>query len=357
MNRLPPHTVMIKAMLESDASFEGIFITAVKTTGIFCRPTCTARKPKPENVQFFSMIEEALFAGFRPCKRCHPMDRVPNRSALVETLTNLLDEAPTKRITSQDLRNMNIDPSTALRQFKRTYGMTFQQYQRGRRMGSALHDLQAGDAVIAAQVNHGFNSSSGFWEAFKQLFGTPPSQADQAHVLFARWIDTPLGGMLALADDAGLHLLEFVDRRALETEIKRLRAHLKCSIVPGNHMCLDQIENELKAYFEGTSLEFSVPLVALGSDFEKSVWKLLKTIPPGETWSYLDLAKKMENPNATRAVGHANGKNSIAIIIPCHRVIRTDGTLGGYGGGIWRKQWLLEHERTNLNKTHQPKLI
>jgi AraC family transcriptional regulator of adaptative response/methylated-DNA-[protein]-cysteine methyltransferase len=348
---------MLKALHESDASFEGIFITAVKTTGIFCRPSCTARKPKPENVQFFRNAEEALFAGYRPCKRCCPMDRIPAKPPLVETLTLMLDELPGKRITSQDLREMGIDPSTASRQFKRTYGMTFQAYQRGRRMGSALHDLQSGDAVISAQVNNGFNSSSGFWEAFKQLFGNPPSQADNVHVLYARWIDTPVGGMLALADDAGLHLLEFVDRRALETEIKRLRAHLGCNIIPGDHLYLDRIEGELKSYFDGESDLFTVPLVELGSEFEKSVWKLLKTIPPGESWSYADLAKKLNNPNATRAVGHANGKNSIGIVIPCHRVIRSDGTLGGYGGGIWRKQWLLEHEQKYFSKAHQPKLF
>jgi AraC family transcriptional regulator, regulatory protein of adaptative response / methylated-DNA-[protein]-cysteine methyltransferase len=357
MNTLPPRSIMIQAMLASDASFEGLFITAVKTTRIFCRPSCTARKPKPENVQFFRNAEEALFAGYRPCKRCKPMDKIPAKPALVEKLTNLLDEVPNKRITSQDLREMNIDPSTASRQFKRTYGMTFQAYQRGRRMGSALHDLQSGDAVIAAQVNSGFNSSSGFWEAFKQMFGTAPSKAENVDILLARWIDTPFGGMLALADDKGLHMLEFVDRRALETEIKRLTAHLGCQILPGEHPYLDQIEAELKAYLAGESDQFTVPLVELGSEFEKSVWQLLKTIPPGETWSYADLAKKLGNPNATRAVGHANGKNSIAIVIPCHRVIRSDGSLGGYGGGIWRKQWLLEHEQKHFSKQHQPKLL
>lgn len=189
------------------------------------------------------------------------------------------------------------------------------------------------------------------------MFGTAPSQTDKVHMLLARWIDTPLGAMLALADDAGLHLLEFVDRRALETEIKRLRGHLGCNILPGDHPYLDKIESELKDYFDGIKDQFSVPLVELGSAFEKSVWQCLKTIPSGETWSYAELAKKLGNPNATRAVGHANGKNSIGIVIPCHRVIRSDGTLGGYGGGIWRKQWLLEHEQKYFSNAYQPGLF
>lgn len=348
---------MVQAMLQSDSNFEGIFYTAVKTTGIFCRPTCTARKPKPEHVEFYATVNAALFAGYRPCKRCHPMDRVMQKHALVQRLTELVEQAPYQKITSQDLRNMNIDPSTARRQFQRAYGMTFQAYQRARRMGSALHEIRSGDSVITAQVNHGFSSSSGFWEAFKNVFGASPSQAEGVRILLARWIDTPLGGMLALADDEGLHLLEFVDRRGLENEILRLRKHLHCSIVPGNHAYLDQIAAELAGYYEGSCFDFHTPMVEFGSVFEQSVWALLKQIPPGETWSYAKMAELLGKPTATRAVGHANGKNTLAIIIPCHRVIRADGALSGYGGGVWRKQWLLDHEQSHLAKQRQPKLI
>ena len=163
--------------------------------------------------------------------------------------------------------------------------------------------------------------------------------------------------MIALADAEGLHLLEFVDRRGLENELLRLRKHLKCSIVPGTHPYLDQINAELNAYYEGSSFDFQTPLVEFGSAFERSVWELLKKIPPGETWSYLKTAELLGQPTATRAVGHANGKNTLAIIIPCHRVIRADGSLSGYGGGVWRKQWLLEHEQKFLDKALQPKLI
>ena len=345
MITLPSNQTMYTALVERDSTFEGIFYTGIKTTGIFCRPTCPARKPRFENVEFFSTPQEALYAGYRPCARCRPLDKQKQKPELVKKLGDVIENSPNRKITNQDLHWMGIDPSTARRQFQRTYGMTFQAYQRARRMGEALHEIRNGEKVIMAQLNHGFNSASGFWETFKQVFGTPPSQADAVHCLQARWIDTPLGAMLALADQGGLHLLEFVDRRGLENEISRLRRQTGSVIVPGNNSILEKVIEELKIYFEGTSANFNVPLVVRGSGFEQAVWRLLQQIPPGETWSYHQLAERLGQPTATRAVGNANGRNILALVIPCHRVIRADGSLSGYGGGVWRKKWLLEHEQ------------
>ncbi len=199
--------------------------------------------------------------------------------------------------------------------------------------------------MIGAQIDTGFESASGFWEAFKQVFGTPPSEAERAGCLLAQWIETPLGAMVALGNDDGIHVFEFIDRRGLENEIARLRKHVKCAVVPGSNHHLEKFCAEVKAYFEGTSLTFTVPMITSGTPFERAVWEQLQTIPPGETRSYSDLAKKVGSPGAVRAVGRANGRNSIAIAIPCHRVIRADGDLCGYGGGVWRKKWLLDHER------------
>ncbi len=345
MSKLPPVPVMYRALVNRDTTFEGVFYVGVKTTGIFCRPTCPAKKPKAENVEYFAFPKEALFAGYRPCSRCHPLDREKQAPELVRQLCEAVEKQPTQKISDADLRGMGIDPSTARRQFQRYYGMTFQAYCRARRMGLALHEIRNGESVIGAQIDHGFESASGFWEAFKQVFGAPPSRAGQVNCLLARWIETPLGAMLALGNDDGIHMLEFVDRRGLENEILKLRKHLKCFIVPGSNSHLDKISEELGKYFAGATVRFTVPLVTAGSAFEEAVWGLLRTIPPGKTWSYAQLAKKLGNPNATRAVGRANGRNCLAIIIPCHRVIHADGTLCGYGGGIWRKQWLLEHEQ------------
>lgn len=345
MLKLPPESTMYRAFLESDPSFEGIFYPAVKTTGIFCRPTCTARKAKSENMEYFASTTEALLAGYRPCKRCKPMDASPNRPELIDRLTEAIEQAPANRISDRDLREMGIDPSTARRQFKRFFGMTFQAYQRARRMGLALHDIRAGKPVIEAQINQGFTSASGFWETFKQVFGTPPSRSQDVKCLYARWIDTPLGAFLALADLQALYLLEFVDRRGLEKEILDLRRRTRSYVVPGESPILDQAAVELQDYFSGKSLDFSVPLELVGTHFEQAAWKLLRTIPPGQTRSYGWMAERLGKPGAARAVGQANSRNHLAIIVPCHRVIRSDGSLSGYGGGVWRKRWLLDHER------------
>ena len=350
MSKLPPATAMYQALVNRDTTFEGVFFAGVRTTGIFCRPTCPAKKPKAENVEYFASSAEALYAGYRPCTRCRPLDRDKQAPELVRRLCEAVEQSPGQRISDSDLRSMGIDPSTARRQFRRYYGMTFQAYSRARRMGLALHEIREGESVIGAQLDHGFESASGFWEAFKQLFGAPPSRADGVNCLYARWIDTPLGAMIALGGEDGIHLLEFVDRRGLENDILKIRKRAECFIVPGNNPHLDQIGEEVEKYFSGSAMRFTVPVVTAGSSFEQAVWKLLQTIPPGRTWSYAQLAQKLGKPGASRAVGRANGRNCLAIVIPCHRVIRADGELCGYGGGIWRKKWLLEYERQTTER-------
>jgi AraC family transcriptional regulator of adaptative response/methylated-DNA-[protein]-cysteine methyltransferase len=342
---------MYKALVERDSTFEGIFYAGVKTTGIFCRPTCKARKPKPENVEYFGSAQQALYAGYRPCLLCKPMEHEKRRPEVVQKLCEMIEKSPTARISAADLRQMGIDPSTARRQFQRCYGMTWSAYQRARRMGTALHDIREGESVISTQLNHGFESASGFWEAFKNVFGAPPSQSGDIKCLKAKWIETPLGGMLALADEEGLHLLEFVDRRGLENELLALRKRTKCAIGPGTNKHLETIAAELKGYFDGAGAHLSVPLVLGGSEFEKAAWAELQIIPPGRTRSYAEMAMRLGRPGASRAVGRANGRNILALVVPCHRVIRADGTLCGYGGGVWRKKWLLEHERDAVKTT------
>lgn len=348
MKQLPSASTMYRAVLSRDASFEGVFFIGVRTTGIFCRPTCGAKKPKAENIEYFGTPQEALFAGYRPCQRCQPLEKSGAVPELVRRLSEMIERSPAIKITGAELLKSGIDPSTARRQFQRYYGMTFHAYHRARRMGAALRQIRNGESVIGAQIDHGFESASGFWEAFKNVFGAPPREAEKIECLYAKWIDTPLGAMLALADDRGLHLLEFVDRRGLEKEILQLRKKTGAYIVPGNNRFLDKISIELKDYFEGRLFRFDIPLVINGSEFERDVWNLLRQIKPGETWSYAQLASKLGNPKASRAVGRANGRNHLAIVIPCHRVIGADGSLSGYGGGVWRKKRLLEHERTSF---------
>ena len=345
---LPPPETMYRALVNRDPSFEGIFFVGVRTTGIFCRPTCTAKKPARENVDFFATPSEALGVGYRPCLRCHPLDPNARPPKLIERLRSEVERAPGGRLTDKELAAMAIDPSTARRQFKRHYGMTFQAYYRARRMGLALTDVRRGRRVDEARNGSGFESESGFREAFTKIFGEPPTRLKQASArgpLVAERIDTPLGAMIAVADDEGLRLLEFIDRRATERELAILRRRLRTNVVPGEHRHLSATRKQLADYFSGENLEFNIPLAPVGSQFQLRAWKILQSIPVGETRSYSWMAKRLGDENARRAVGRANGTNMICIVIPCHRVIRADGTLCGYGGGLWRKKWLLDHER------------
>ncbi len=345
MNALPSSRTMYSALARRDSTYEGVFYAAVRTTGIFCRPTCSAKKPKPENVEYFASKNDALFAGYRPCERCKPLQRAIEPPPLVKRLRETIESHPTGRLTDADLRREKLDPSTARRQFKRYYGMTFHAYHRARRMGKALREVREGESVIGAQLNQGYESASGFWQAFRKIFGDRPGKAEDLSVLLAKWIDTPLGAMLAVANDEGLCLLDFVDRRGLERAIGTLRNRSKSVITPGDNPHLQQITKELGEYFDGKLAKFTVTVRPGGSPFDKSVWSNLVKIPFGRTWSYADLAKRIGDPNAVRAVAQANGRNYLAIVIPCHRVIRSDGSLSGYGGGVWRKKRLIELEQ------------
>jgi AraC family transcriptional regulator of adaptative response/methylated-DNA-[protein]-cysteine methyltransferase len=200
---------------------------------------------------------------------------------------------------------------------------------------------------LDTQIEHGFESSSGFREAFAKLFGAAPSKASGVHCLIARWIDSPLGPILGLADDNGLHVFDWVDRRGLEREILRLRQRTKFAIVPGDHPMLDRAAAEIAEYFAGTRSSFTLPLARRGTEFQRRVWDALLAIPSGETRSYADVASSIGQPAAVRAVARAVGDNYRGVIIPCHRVIGSDGSLTGYGGGLARKQWLLDHERSS----------
>ena len=350
MELLPPTETMYRALLDRDSSFEGIFFVGVRTTGIFCRPTCTAKKPAPQNVDFFATPNEAIERGYRPCLRCHPMDLNGHPPKLIERLRTEVERAPGGRLTDKELAALAIDPSTARRQFKRHYGMTFQAYHRARRMGLALREVHKGARVDEARNGSGFESESGFREAFTRIFGEPPTIAKTRDGLFAQRIETLLGAMIAVADDEGLRLLEFIDRRATERELSTLRKRLRTNVVPGEHRHLTAMRQQLDDYFSGKQLEFDIPLAPVGSDFQLRAWKILRSIPLGETRSYSWMAKQLGDENARRAVGRANGTNMICIVIPCHRVIRADGTLCGYGGGLWRKKWLLEHEQRFTQK-------
>ncbi|MDP4096339.1 trifunctional transcriptional activator/DNA repair protein Ada/methylated-DNA--[protein]-cysteine S-methyltransferase [Paenibacillus sp. P96] len=333
------------ALLDKNSEYEGVFYVGVRTTGVFCRPTCPARKPKFENCEFFESAQQALLASFRPCQRCRPLSHPNHVPEIVRVLVEAVENNPEKRWNTQDFKDLSVDESTARRQFKKRFGMTFVEYARARRMGLALKNIRSGQSVIDSQLSTGYESSSGFRDAFSRIMGAAPTRLDHMNILRAAWLDTRLGPMMAVADDEALHLLEFIDRRGLEREVERLRQRTKSAIIPGVTDPIRSIEQELAAYFEGKLTSFQTPLELHGSPFQKSVWEQLVNIPSGETRSYRDIAVSLGRPTAFRAVAQANGANQLAIVIPCHRVINTNGELGGYGGGLARKNWLLDHEK------------
>jgi AraC family transcriptional regulator of adaptative response/methylated-DNA-[protein]-cysteine methyltransferase len=341
---LPNEDTLYDALIARSSDYEGLAYVCVKTTGVFCRLTCPARKPNRENTLFYDSIATCMQSGFRPCRRCKPLEQ-PGKEPLIEELLAALDRDPAARWTEDELVCRGYDPSTVRRTFNRSLGMTFLDIARYRRLGEAARQLAGGARVIDAQFDAGYESSSGFRAAFQRLIGAAPVMSQNRELLCADWFDTPLGPMVAVADRTHLHLLEFHDRKALPAELESLQRKTRSRVAAGRPPPIYQIEAELRLYFKGRSADFRTPLaLGGGTAFEREVWAKLMNIPVGETRAYGDLARGMDNPQVVRAVGRANGANQIAIVIPCHRVIGADGSLTGYGGGLWRKQWLLRHE-------------
>jgi AraC family transcriptional regulator of adaptative response/methylated-DNA-[protein]-cysteine methyltransferase len=345
MKTLPTRKEMERAVNNRDASYDGIFFVAVRTTGIFCRPSCPSQRTLAKNREYYATAKEALFAGYRPCKRCRPLETDGRPPEWVAQLLGEVERDPKRRWRDRDLRRLAVDPARARRYFVKHYGMTFQAYCRGRRMNEALVQIKRGARLDDVALGNGYDSHSGFRDAFARTFGKPPGRGHDAGRIVVGWMESPVGPLLIGATDAGVCLLEFTDRRALETQIATVRRCFRCAVVPGNHTHLDRLHDELERYFAGTLRTFRVPLVYPGTPFQCKVWNELLRIPYGETRSYEDIAIAVGTPTAQRAVGTANGKNRIAIVIPCHRVVNKGGQLGGYGGGLWRKQFLLDLER------------
>lgn len=338
-----------KALLEKKQSYVGVFFVGVKTTSVFCIATCRARKPKKENVEFFSTFKDALDNGYRPCKICKPTENANEAPEQVEKAISLVKENAKEKITDFQLRQLKISPEVVRRWFKKNYGITFQAYQRMYRINNAFQELKQGKNATHTAFESGYESLSGFGYTFKKLVGKSPNQSKDKNIILINRLTTPLGPMFVCATDNGVCLLEFVDRRMLETEFKDLQRLLNANIISGENEHIKQVKRELKEYFDGSRKTFNVKLVAPGTDFQKSVWNVLQEIKYGTTTTYQKQAEKINNPKAVRAVASANGYNRISIIIPCHRVIGKDGKLTGYGGGIERKKWLIEHERENAN--------
>ncbi len=353
---LPSVEEMYQAIHRRDHQYEGVFFFGVRTTGVFCRPSCSARTPRLENVNFYRWVQDALAAGFRPCRKCRPQDLLGNAPEWLDRLLEQMERSPDRRWSDAEICHLGVAPVTLRRWFKQQYGITFQQYLRSQRLARALEAMHHGRQATGAAVDAGYESASAFNQAFRKWSGVSPGRSNGiASPIVVNRMLTPLGPMVAAVVDQQLCLLEFVDRKSLPKQFERLGRIYPRPMVHSKHDLLQQVQIQLTEYFDGLRRSFDLPLAIAGSEFQTAVWRALMTIPYGVTASYDAIARSIDRPGAQRAVGRANGENRIAILIPCHRVIRSDGQLSGYGGQVWRKRWLLEHEqRPTAESTRSP---
>ena len=340
----PPYQEMLAAFAGRDSSYDGAFVAAVRTTGIFCRASCPARRPRPDNVEFFESADAALAAGYRPCLRCRPLEANGTAPPWLGPLLAELERNPRRRWTDADLAARGFRPEAVRRWFRRRFGTTFHEYARTRRLSAAVGTLQQGAAVTDAAFDHGYESLSGFNDAIRNLIGTSPGTAGDARLLAVAPIETPLGVMLLGASAGKLCLAEFSDPDRLEAQLRRTCRRMQATLVPGRPAPIADAESQLREYFAGRGRRFDLPLLPAGTDMQRQVWETLLRIPYGETWSYGQVAAAIGRPRAARPVGQAVGANPIGIIVPCHRVIGAGGALTGFGGGLWRKRRLLALE-------------
>ena len=328
------------AFMRRDRSWDGRIIGAVKTTGIYCKPSCPARRPKREHVEFFATGDEARAAGYRACLRCKP-DEVGRDRDAVSAAVKLIERAEEAPTLTELADAVGYAPHHFQRLFKRDLGVSPAEYARGLRQKRAQAALKENGRVTDAVYDAGYQSPSGFYSDAKERLGmTPSAWRDGGRGETIRWtsFDSPLGPMLIAASSKGICRLTFDDS---EASLRRLFP--KASIVEDAGGLRELVEGALEAIEKPLAVR-DLPIDVAGTAFQEAVWRELRKIPPGETRSYAQIAAAIGQPTAVRAVGTANGDNHVAVLIPCHRVIRSDGSLGGYAGGLNRKRQLLDAE-------------
>lgn len=328
------------AFMRRDRAWDGRIMVAVKTTGIYCKPSCPARRPRRENVELFASREEARAAGYRPCLRCKPDEVARDRSAVARAV-KLIEAAEGTPSLGEIARAVGYAPHHFQRIFKRDLGVSPAEYARGLRNRRSETALKANGRVTDAVYEAGYSAPSSFYSDAKERLGmTPSAWREGGRGATIRWttFDSPLGRMLIAATDKGICRLTFDD--SVESLQRLFPKALICEDAGG---LKELVEGALSA-IERPLAVHDLPIDVAGTAFQEAVWRELRKIPAGETRSYAEIAAAIGHPRAVRAVGSANGDNHVCVLIPCHRVIRSDGSLGGYGGGIERKKKLLASE-------------
>jgi AraC family transcriptional regulator of adaptative response/methylated-DNA-[protein]-cysteine methyltransferase len=338
------------AFMRRDRAWDGRVIGAVKSTGIYCKPSCPARRPKRENVEFFASGAEAKAAGYRPCLRCKP-DEVGRDARAVARAVEIIEAAEEQPQLAQLAEAVGYAPHHFQRLFTRAVGVSPAAYARATRIKRAERHLEENERVTDAIYDAGYQSPSGFYTDAKERLGmTPSAWRDGGRGETIRWttFDSPLGEMLIAATSKGICRLTFDD-----SEASLRRQFPNATIMKDDGGMRELVEGALTA-IERPAAAPELPIDVAGTAFQEKVWRELRKIPLGETRSYAEIAAAIGAPKAVRAVGTANGDNHVCVLIPCHRVIRSDGSLGGYGGGLDRKKKLLAAEGSLVEAPELP---
>jgi AraC family transcriptional regulator of adaptative response/methylated-DNA-[protein]-cysteine methyltransferase len=343
---------MWEAVAAKDSRFDGQFVFAVSSTKIYCRPSCPSRRPRREHVTFFDLPDAAEQAGFRACLRCEPrrVGVVDSRVDLVQRVCRFLDASQTETVKLADLAaHAGVSVFHLQRTFKRIMGISPRQYLTARRFGNFKTLVREGEPVTQALYNSGFNSSSRLYEHAPEELGMTPATYGRG----GRGIDisytivrSPLGQLLVAVTERGVCAVRMGDSdAALE---KDLRAEFSAATIRRDDTALRAPVEKILNHLTNKEPQLDLPLDIRSTAFQRQVWEKLRAIPYGQTVSYGDVAKSLGKPGAVRAVGRACATNPVALVIPCHRVVREDQSPGGYRWGLKRKQKLLEHERSSV---------
>ena len=359
MNLLPDDfEAQWQAVLAKDSRFDGQFVFAVSSTGIYCRPSCGSRRPRRDRVSFFPLPEAAEQAGFRACLRCHPREArlLDPQVEMARQVCRLIDENEGEPLTLAALSSsIGVSSFHLQRTFKSVMGISPSQYAEACRMGKFKKGVRDGESITNAIYDAGFGSSSRLYErAASQLGMTPATygKGGRGAVINYAIVKCSLGDLLVAATDAGVCSVKLGDSEsALENDLKK--EFLQADIQRGGDKTLSSATKAIVDHLEGKTPHIDLPLDIQATAFQRQVWEQLRTIPMGETYSYSEVAKAMGRQKAVRAVARACATNPVALVIPCHRVICEDKSLGGYRWGLERKKKLLEteHEAVVKGKT------
>ena len=343
---LPPDALW-QAVLDRNPALDGQFCYGVRTTGVYCRPSCPSRRAKRENVTFFSDPDAAEAAGFRPCLRCHPRAQTPMQAnaELIAAACRMIEDADAPLPTADLAARIGLSRFHFHRQFKAVTGMTPRAYAAAQRADRMRRGLQGHTSVTGAIYDAGFNSSSRFYATADQILGMAPDTyrkgGADSQIRFAI-AQCALGAILVAASDRGICAISMGDApQPLLTELQEMFP--KARLIGGD-AAFDLLVAQVVGLVEAPQIGLNLPLDIRGTAFQQRVWQALRDLRPGETASYADIARRIGAPDATRAVAGACAANRLAVAIPCHRVVRADGAISGYRWGVARKRALLQRE-------------